>query len=71
MMRLAYPLTKRQRWGFFRYKKAPLRAGPIYYLPDGFLNEDQRIAKREALVKDNENTYKSAIKRNDMQAYEK
>ena len=33
-MRLAYTLIKRQRWGFFRYKKAPLRAGPIYYLND-------------------------------------
>ena len=33
-MRLAYTLIKRQRWGFFRYKKAPLRAGPVYYLND-------------------------------------
>ena len=40
----------------------------LKYLPDGFLNDAQMVAKQEALKEDADNAYKSAIKRNDMQA---
>lgn len=43
----------------------------LKYLPDGFLNDAQRVAKQEALKEDADNAYKSAIKRNDMQAVQR